>query len=43
MKLRETAIVSGGLLAQQATVFATGVLVARFLRSARSKASPAWW
>lgn len=31
MNFRETAIVSGGLLAQQATVFATGILVARWL------------
>jgi len=34
MRLRETAIVSGGLLAQQVTVFATGVLIARYLGSA---------
>lgn len=31
MRLRETAIVSGGLLAQQATVFATGILIGRIL------------
>ena len=31
MRMRETAIVSGGLLVQQACVFATNVLVARFL------------
>lgn len=31
MRLRETAIVSGGLLAQQVAVFATGVLTARWL------------
>ena len=31
MNFRETVIVSGGLLAQQATVFATGVLIARHL------------
>ena len=31
MNIRETAIVSGGLLAQQVTVFATGVLIARYL------------
>ena len=34
MKFRETAIVSGGLLVQQATVFATGVLIARQLGAA---------
>ena len=34
MNLRETAIVSGGLLAQQVTVFATGVLIARYLGAA---------
>ena len=31
MKFRETAIVSGGLLTQQVTVFVTGVLIARHL------------
>ena len=31
MNFRETMIVSGGLLAQQATVFATGILIARHL------------
>ncbi len=31
MKFRETAIVSGGLLTQQVTVFVTGVLIARYL------------
>ena len=31
MKFRETAIVSGGLLIQQATVFATSILIARSL------------
>ncbi len=31
MKFREAAIVSGGLLVQQATVFATGIIVARQL------------
>lgn len=31
MRLRETAIVSGGMLAQQAAVFVTGILIARFL------------
>ena len=31
MKLRETVVVSGGLLTQQATVFATGILIARVL------------
>gem|GEM_PF-3465953 len=31
MRFRDTATVSGGLLAQQATVFATGVLTARYL------------
>lgn len=31
MNRRETAVVSGGLLVQQATVFATGILVARWL------------
>ena len=31
MKFRETAIVSGGLLTQQATVFAAGILIARML------------
>ena len=34
MNFRETAIVSGGLLVQQATVFATGVLIARQLGAA---------
>ena len=34
MKFRETAIVSGGLLVQQATVFATSVLIARQLGAA---------
>ncbi len=34
MSFRETAIVSGGLLVQQATVFATGVLIARQLGAA---------
>jgi O-antigen/teichoic acid export membrane protein len=34
MKSRETLIISGGLLAQQVTVFATGVLIARFLGAA---------
>ena len=31
MKLRETAIISGGMLAQQVTVFLTGILTARLL------------
>ena len=31
MKFREAALVSGGLLAQQATVFATGIIIARQL------------
>ena len=34
MKSRETLIISGGLLAQQVTVFATGVLIARALGAA---------
>ncbi len=34
MKFRETAIISGGLLVQQATIFATGVLIARQLGAA---------
>jgi len=33
LRFRETAIVSGGLLAQQASVFATGILTARLLGS----------